>query len=630
MVKNKGFTLVELLAVIVIIGATSILIVPKLIERFEVKKEDLNKQAKELLYLAASQYMDLKQDDNISCISLKELIDNGFLVEPVIDPKTNTVVPDTSNVKVSKNNNQYDYEFSNTCFYNVIFNLKNVKVDRKDVVMESSSVEEVNVTPNAYYLLPDDISVSGSNYTWNKDTGKVILKNAYSDVTVEINGVSTDSENPTIVVNPDSGTFDTSTSVTITVSDNMELDSNNVYQYYLSTSSTNRENGSWITYESGKPFTITGNNETKYLWIWPVKDALGNISDGKSNVNTPYVAGIYKFSSEYVINYDCNGGSGSTASSTHKSNVSKKLSTNGCYKIVAGTNGTVYHVAGWSRDSSATNPEYSDEEMVTNVTSESSITLYAVWDNLFTYTGTYNVVDEGSGNWLVNFLDSGTYTSNYSTSIDAFLVGGGGAGSSTGAGGGGGYYKTVNNIQTKNSTITIGDGGSTSGGSGGSTSAFDNSVNGGSGGEAGTPYSQNVTVYGTNGTASNVYFYPRNGASGVSQGNGYVNVVLAYPTTSVTLTVSGQSVYTLKAYPSGFYKCTIKSVNKINYTRGSTGAGGTETTVLHTNVRVSGAGAETGAIDATLNGGGGGGSGSASESTFGKGKSGLVTIRNSR
>ena len=52
MVKNKGFTLVELLAVIVIIGATSILIVPKLIERFEVKKEDLNKQAKELLYLA--------------------------------------------------------------------------------------------------------------------------------------------------------------------------------------------------------------------------------------------------------------------------------------------------------------------------------------------------------------------------------------------------------------------------------------------------------------------------------------------------------------------------------------------------------------------------------------------------
>lgn len=76
--KNKGFTLVELLAVIVIIGATSILIVPKLIERFEVKKEDLNKQAKELLYLAASQYMDLKQDDNISCISLKELIDNGF------------------------------------------------------------------------------------------------------------------------------------------------------------------------------------------------------------------------------------------------------------------------------------------------------------------------------------------------------------------------------------------------------------------------------------------------------------------------------------------------------------------------------------------------------------------------
>ena len=192
----------------------------------------------------------------------------------------------------------------------------------------------------------------------------------------------------------------------------------------------------------------------------------------------------------------------------------------------------------------------------------------------FNYTGQYQFVDEGNGNWYANLLTSGTYTSNKDTTVDIFLLGGGGAGNKNGLGGGGGYYQTATKVALTKGTqypVTIGGGGSTNGASGGQSTAFGYSVNGGSGGVGGTAYSQDCTVYGTNGTGSNVYYYPSDGASGESIGNGYKNVTLAYPTQSVTLTVSGQSVYTIKAYPSGFYKCTIESTNKINYSSGSTG-----------------------------------------------------------
>ena len=65
--------------------------------------------------------------------------------------------------------------------------------------------------------------------------------------------------------------------------------------------------------------------------------------------------------------------------------------------------------------------------------------------------GTYQVLDDGSGNWRIKFLSSGTFTPLRNMVIDAFLVGGGGPGgkrTGTGgaAGGGSGYTTTVRSI----------------------------------------------------------------------------------------------------------------------------------------------------------------------------------------
>ena len=63
----------------------------------------------------------------------------------------------------------------------------------------------------------------------------------------------------------------------------------------------------------------------------------------------------------------------------------------------------------------------------------------------YEYTGQSTFIDDGSGNWRLKFLTSGTLTLKNKITVDVFLVGGGGSGGKTytgqrGVGGGGGGY----------------------------------------------------------------------------------------------------------------------------------------------------------------------------------------------
>lgn len=113
----------------------------------------------------------------------------------------------------------------------------------------------------------------------------------------------------------------------------------------------------------------------------------------------------------------------------------------------------------------------------------------------FTYTGTYEYIDDGDGNWRIKFLTSGVFTPLRGMTIDAFLVGGGAGGMNDGSacfGGGGGYTTTVKKISlpaNSNFDIIIGSGGAPNGNGGetsglGVTAAGGSGKNGGSGGGA--------------------------------------------------------------------------------------------------------------------------------------------------
>lgn len=112
----------------------------------------------------------------------------------------------------------------------------------------------------------------------------------------------------------------------------------------------------------------------------------------------------------------------------------------------------------------------------------------------YTYNGSLQYTDEGSGNWHVKFTTGGTLTIAKAMTVDIFLVGGGyggspGTGGVTcygGAGGRGGNVYTVykRKVTAGTYTITIGSGGS-SGSAGSATSAFSLSSASGSAGASG-------------------------------------------------------------------------------------------------------------------------------------------------
>lgn len=128
--------------------------------------------------------------------------------------------------------------------------------------------------------------------------------------------------------------------------------------------------------------------------------------------------------------------------------------------------------------------------------------------------GTYQVIDDGGGNWRIKFLSSGTFTPLKDMVIDVFLVGaGGGKGSVRCGGGGAGYTTTVRSITLAANTayqITIGAAGKNSstgdGTDGGTTSAFSTVAAGGKG---------STTGRGTAGTGSS--------GDGGSGGGGYIS-----------------------------------------------------------------------------------------------------------
>ena len=96
----------------------------------------------------------------------------------------------------------------------------------------------------------------------------------------------------------------------------------------------------------------------------------------------------------------------------------------------------------------------------------------------FEYTGTYEYIDDGGGNWRIKFLTSGVFKPLKNMTIDAFLVGGGAAGKGetwNAYGGSGGFTTTVKEIQlTKNTeyNVVIGAGGGGNGGAGGASTGF--------------------------------------------------------------------------------------------------------------------------------------------------------------
>jgi len=135
------------------------------------------------------------------------------------------------------------------------------------------------------------------------------------------------------------------------------------------------------TYDEAKPLTANGFTRVGYTFAGWATEAAGDIvyTDGQSVLNLISEDGaavtLYAVWTPniYTVDYNANGGTGSTASSSHTYDAAKTLTPNSFTR-------TGYTFAGWAASADGA-IVYTDEDSVFNLASEdgATVTLYAVW-----------------------------------------------------------------------------------------------------------------------------------------------------------------------------------------------------------------------------------------------------------
>lgn len=121
--NNKGFTLIETLMVIVLIGIISLILVPNVVSMINKNKTKSCENLKNNIISAAKIYVnENKYDLNFTCdnkvdITIATLKENGKISDDIKDPKTNIAISDEEKVEVTFNctTKQFTYKFNYDC-----------------------------------------------------------------------------------------------------------------------------------------------------------------------------------------------------------------------------------------------------------------------------------------------------------------------------------------------------------------------------------------------------------------------------------------------------------------------------------------------------------------------------------
>ena len=115
---NKGFTLVEVFAVVIILGIIAVVSVPSISHSLNSSKENLYKEQVKRIEDTAKKYAlenttILPEDDNKTVISLDILVDSGYLEnKDIINPKNKAKMEGCVIVEYSLEKNKYVYNYS--------------------------------------------------------------------------------------------------------------------------------------------------------------------------------------------------------------------------------------------------------------------------------------------------------------------------------------------------------------------------------------------------------------------------------------------------------------------------------------------------------------------------------------
>ena len=114
--KNKGFTLIELIGTIVILSLIVLVIVPPISSSIKNGAEKADEQTKQSIIMAAKSWVSDNKPAATCCIKVSELESSGYIDGDVTWQSKKEKDNNQIFVKIKKQaNNKYEYEYSEEC-----------------------------------------------------------------------------------------------------------------------------------------------------------------------------------------------------------------------------------------------------------------------------------------------------------------------------------------------------------------------------------------------------------------------------------------------------------------------------------------------------------------------------------
>lgn len=211
--NKKGFTLVEMIATILVITILTLLVVPNILNSVNNKRKDISSTAKQMIYDATDMYVKDNsesypiENDAVYCIKLETLVNSGRLSKPVKDLKNDREIPLNYYVKTTIDEyGQYSYVLvdNKSCTPALAYTIENQNKDtgEKTITIKypssnyvkkykiTSGTTKEDITLNTEVAVSENPTITftsnGSITFWLEDNGDKL-----SETTANINKIDT-------------------------------------------------------------------------------------------------------------------------------------------------------------------------------------------------------------------------------------------------------------------------------------------------------------------------------------------------------------------------------------------------------------------------------------------------------